>query len=132
MGALPAQSLLWAQAKNSTVSYDRTYVVWHARLPVYWPLVFIPLFIIYPSAECSGTRHACDQADNLDSYTWTEYDPREGGVQVIRDSANNVKITTEFLKVSGGDHGGSWAARVKGEPITPGSRVQLITPAYLL
>ncbi|GLB35277.1 putative glycosyl hydrolase family 63 N-terminal domain [Lyophyllum shimeji] len=63
------------------------------------------------------TRHACDQGDHLDSYTWTAYDPRQGGVQVIRDSANNVKITTEFLKVAGGEHGGSWAARVRGEPI---------------
>jgi mannosyl-oligosaccharide glucosidase len=63
------------------------------------------------------TRHACDQGDNLDSYTWTEYDTREGGVQVIKDSANNVKITTEFLKVAGGDHGGSWGARIKGEPL---------------
>ncbi|KAF9466429.1 glycoside hydrolase [Collybia nuda] len=63
------------------------------------------------------TRHACDQGDGLDSYTWTEYDTREGGVQVIRDSQNNVKITTEFIKVAGGEHGGSWAARVKGEPI---------------
>ncbi|KAG6879960.1 hypothetical protein C0992_008894 [Termitomyces sp. T32_za158] len=64
-----------------------------------------------------GTRHACEQGDELDSYTWTEYDPRQGGVQVIHDSSNNVKITTEFLKVPGGDHGGSWAARVKGEPM---------------
>jgi len=66
------------------------------------------------------TRHACDQGDNLDSYTWTEYDTREGGVQVIKDSSNNVKITTEFLKVAGGDHGGSWAVRVKGEPMDKG------------
>ncbi|CAA7265444.1 unnamed protein product [Cyclocybe aegerita] len=63
------------------------------------------------------TRHDCDQGDNLDSYTWTEYDTREGGVQVLKDGFNNVKITTEFLKVAGGNHGGSWAVRVKGEPI---------------
>ncbi|KAJ7581002.1 glycoside hydrolase [Mycena floridula] len=67
----------------------------------------------------SKTRHACDQGDGLESYTWTEYDTREGGVQVIKDGQNNVKITTEFLKVSGGDHGGSWAARIKGEPMNP-------------
>ncbi|KAF8226175.1 glycoside hydrolase family 63 protein [Tricholoma matsutake] len=67
----------------------------------------------------SRTRHACDQTDNLDSYTWTEYDTREGGVQVINDGANNVRITTEFLKVAGGEHGGSWAVRVKGEAIKP-------------
>lgn len=63
------------------------------------------------------TRHACDQGDGLDSYTWTTYDPRQGGVQVIKDSANNVEITTELLKVPGGSHGGSWAVRVKGKPI---------------
>ncbi|KAJ7172722.1 glycoside hydrolase [Mycena filopes] len=65
----------------------------------------------------SKTRHACDQGDGISSYTWTEYDTREGGVQVIQDGPNNVKITTEFLKVAGGDHGGSWAARIKGEPM---------------
>ncbi|KAJ7489943.1 glycoside hydrolase [Mycena galericulata] len=65
------------------------------------------------------TRHACDQGDGLTSYTWTEYDTREGGVQVIKDGPNNVKITTEFLKIAGGDHGGSWAARIKGEPMNP-------------
>ena len=68
----------------------------------------------------TGTRHACDQGDGLNSYTWTEDDAREGGEQVIKDGINNVKITTQFLKVPGGDHGGSWAARIKGEPMNPG------------
>ncbi|KAG5219940.1 glycoside hydrolase family protein [Salix suchowensis] len=66
-----------------------------------------------PCPTCVRSR------DNLASYTWTEYDPSEGGVQVIKDTRNNVKITTEFLKVAGGDQGGSWAARVKGQPIDP-------------
>jgi mannosyl-oligosaccharide glucosidase len=65
-------------------------------------------------------RHACDQMDDLGGYSWTEYDPREGGVQVLRDNKNNIKLTTEFLKVSGGNHGGSWATRIKGEAIDPG------------
>lgn len=64
-----------------------------------------------------GSRHACEQDDRLDSYTWTQYDPREGGIQEIKDSQNNVKIITEFLKVPGGKNGGSWAARIKGEPM---------------
>ena len=68
-----------------------------------------------------GTRHSCEQGDQLDGYEWTEYDARQGGVQVLKDRANNVKITTEFLKVQGGDHGGSWAARIKGEPMTAGA-----------
>ncbi|KAH8107152.1 glycoside hydrolase [Cristinia sonorae] len=71
----------------------------------------------YKSVE--KTRHACDQGDGLDSYTWTTYDAREGGVQVIKDSRNNVKLSTQFLKVPGGEHGGSWAARIKGEPLDP-------------
>ncbi|KAF9484872.1 glycoside hydrolase [Pholiota conissans] len=78
----------------------------------------------------SKTRHACDQGDNLDSYTWTEYDTREGGVQVIKDSANNVKITTEFLKVAGGDHGGSWGARIKGEPLDKTKKSRISTIFY--
>ncbi|KAN0141302.1 Glycoside hydrolase [Lactarius tabidus] len=68
----------------------------------------------------SKARHACDQGDGLDGYTWTQFDPREGGIQVIKDPRNNVKVTTELLKVAGGEHGGSWAARIKGEPIIEG------------
>lgn len=38
---------------------------------------------------------------------------------MLKDLKNNVEITTEFLKVAGGDNGGSWAARIKGKPINP-------------
>ncbi|KAK0197344.1 glycoside hydrolase [Armillaria mellea] len=76
----------------------------------------------------SRARHACSQDDQLRSYTWNIYDPREGGVQTIEDPLNNVRLTTEFIKVRGGGNGGSWAARVKGEPIDPAaiSRPSLI------
>ncbi|KAA1471225.1 glycoside hydrolase [Dentipellis sp. KUC8613] len=67
----------------------------------------------------SKARHACDQGDGLTGYTWTQYDAREGGIQVLKDTPNNVKVTTELLKVPGGRHGGSWAARIKGEPLDP-------------
>lgn len=82
-------------------------------------------------ASLPKTRHACDQGDGLDSYTWTEYDAREGGVQVIKDSFNNVQITTEFLKIPGGNHGGSWAARVKGKPMDP-NRVSRISTIFYM
>lgn len=68
----------------------------------------------------SETRHACEQGDELTGYTWTEHDLRYGGIQVLNDTLNNVQITTEWLKVPGGDHGGSWAARIKGRPLLPG------------
>ena len=38
-------------------------------------------------------------------YGWEEYDVRTGGKQVIRDRGNKVDITTEFVKVAGGDNG---------------------------
>ncbi|THH08538.1 hypothetical protein EW145_g2643 [Phellinidium pouzarii] len=75
-------------------------------------------------------RHACDQGDGLSSYTWSEYDAREGGVQVLKDPVNNVKITTELLKIQGGEHGGSWAARVKGEPLDHGMPSRISTIFY--
>ena len=65
-------------------------------------------------------RHACDQGDGLDHYTWTQFDAREGGIQILKDSQNNVQVTTELLMVDGGEHGGSWAARIKGKPIVKG------------
>ena len=49
-------------------------------------------------------------------YGWDEYDIRNGGSQTIHDAGNKIDITTEFVKVPGGKHGGSWGVRVKGRP----------------
>lgn len=49
-------------------------------------------------------------------YGWEEYDTRKGGVQTIHDTKNTIDITTSFVKIPGGGNGGSWAARIKGEP----------------
>lgn len=38
-------------------------------------------------------------------------------MQVIEDSANNVQLKIEFLKVPQGKNGGSWAARISGQPM---------------
>lgn len=50
------------------------------------------------------------------SYGWDEYDVRRGGVETIRDEGNKVDITVSFVKLDEGDHGGNWAARIKGTP----------------
>ncbi len=50
----------------------------------------------------------------MKGYGWEEYDPRRGGVQSIHDIGNGIDITTSFVKVPGGAHGGNWAARIKG------------------
>ena len=70
------------------------------------------------------TRHACDQNDGLSSYTWTEHDMREGAVQVLKDPLNNLELTTEWLKIPGGNHGGSWAARITGKQLNIGKYSQ--------
>ncbi|KAI9698018.1 MAG: Processing alpha glucosidase I [Candelina mexicana] len=49
-------------------------------------------------------------------YGWDEYDIRDGGRQTIHDAGNNIDIITEFVKVPGGNHGGSWGVRIKGTP----------------
>ena len=49
-------------------------------------------------------------------YGWDEYDVRQGGRQTIHDAGNKIDLTTEFVKVPGGKHGGSWGVRVKGTP----------------
>ena len=49
-------------------------------------------------------------------YGWDEYDVRLGGRQIIHDAGNSMDITTEFVKIPGGQHGGSWGVRIKGTP----------------
>ena len=52
----------------------------------------------------------------MSGYGWDEYDVRNGGHQTIHDAGNKIDITTEFVKIPGGQHGGSWGVRVKGTP----------------
>ncbi|KAF3001164.1 Processing alpha glucosidase I [Neopestalotiopsis sp. 37M] len=61
-------------------------------------------------------RYTCEQNEGMAGYGWDEYDTRKGGVQTIHDTQNKIDVTTSFVKIPGGAHGGSWAARIKGEP----------------
>ena len=65
--------------------------------------------------NAAGLRYTCEQGEDIHGYGWDEYDARSGGVQTIHDEGNNIDITTTFVKIPGGTHGGSWAARIKGE-----------------
>lgn len=49
-------------------------------------------------------------------YGWEEYDARTGGRQTIHDTENKIDITTEFVKIPGGEYGGNWGARITGKP----------------
>lgn len=61
-------------------------------------------------------RYTCEQHEGMAGYGWDEYDVRTGGQQTIHDAQNFIDITTSFVKIPGGDNGGSWAARIKGVP----------------
>ncbi|KAF2084351.1 glycoside hydrolase family 63 protein [Saccharata proteae CBS 121410] len=61
-------------------------------------------------------RHTCEQHSGMAGYGWDEYDARTGGRQTIHDAGNQLDLTTEFVKVPGGPHGGNWAVRVRGVP----------------
>ncbi|KAK0720526.1 glycoside hydrolase [Lasiosphaeris hirsuta] len=63
----------------------------------------------------NSIRYTCEQNEGMKGYGWDEYDTRRGGIQSIHDTENGLDITTSFVKVPGGAHGGSWAARIKGE-----------------
>ncbi|GAP91718.1 putative mannosyl-oligosaccharide glucosidase [Rosellinia necatrix] len=63
-----------------------------------------------------NVRYTCEQNEDMAGYGWEEYDTRTGGIQTIHDAKNQIDLTTTFVKIPGGAHGGSWAARIKGEP----------------
>ncbi|KAL3257751.1 hypothetical protein ABHI18_006579 [Aspergillus niger] len=69
----------------------------------------------YATAQ-QNFRHTCEQNEGMAGYGWDEYDIRKGGRQTIHDAGNSLDLTIDFVKVPGGQHGGSWAARVKGVP----------------
>lgn len=57
-------------------------------------------------------------------YGWDEYDVRKGGRETIHDAGNSLDLTIDFVKVPGGQHGGSWGFRVKGTPREDGNPYQ--------
>lgn len=75
-------------------------------------------------------RHSCEQGDGLAGYTFTEHDLRDGAIQVLKDPKNNLELTTEFLKFPGGEHGGSWAARINGRPLDPSQSLSSLHTAF--
>ena len=63
-------------------------------------------------------------------YGWDEYDVRKGGRETIHDAGNNLDLTIDFVKVPGGQHGGSWGFRVKGTPREDGSPDQPVSMIF--
>lgn len=59
-------------------------------------------------------RHTCEQGDGVGPYGWEFHDGVSFGRQHIQDGA--LRLTTEFVKRPGGQHGGDWSWRVTVEP----------------
>ncbi|XP_006881053.1 PREDICTED: mannosyl-oligosaccharide glucosidase [Elephantulus edwardii] len=59
-------------------------------------------------------RHTCEQGDGVGPYGWEFHDGVSSGRQRIQDGA--LRLTTEFVKRPGGQHGGDWSWRVTVEP----------------
>lgn len=74
------------------------------------------------------TRHSCEQSDELLGYGYTKHDGRDFASHYVKDQLNNIRLESEFLKVPGGEFGGSWALRIRGERLDPnlGARISLI------
>ncbi|KAG6115979.1 hypothetical protein E4U13_002218 [Claviceps humidiphila] len=109
IGRLNNQSLLWGPYKPNL------YFGVRPRTPKsLWTGLLWGRIETYGDVK-DGLRYTCEQGQDIHGYGWDEYDARTGGVQTIHDQGNRIDITTSFVKVPGGAHGGSWAARIKGQ-----------------
>ncbi|XP_037383574.1 mannosyl-oligosaccharide glucosidase [Talpa occidentalis] len=64
-------------------------------------------------------RHTCEQGDGVGPYGWEFHDGVSFGRQHIQDGA--LRLTTEFVKRPGGQHGGDWSWRVTVESQASGT-----------
>jgi mannosyl-oligosaccharide glucosidase len=117
---------LWTSSAHSSSSADNDTLLWGP----YRPNLYFGVRPRLPNSLATGLlwantesfaaqqnfRHTCEQHEGMAGYGWEEYDARNGGRQVIHDTGNKIDLTIDFVKVPGGQHGGSWAARVKGTP----------------
>ncbi|KAL1880220.1 hypothetical protein VTK73DRAFT_6048 [Phialemonium thermophilum] len=111
-GRLNNQSLLWGPYRPNLYFGIRPRVPKSLMTGLMWGK--IETYTDYQN----NVRYTCEQNEGMKGYGWDEYDARKGGVQSIHDRENRIDVTTSFVKIPGGGHGGSWAARVKGQ-LTP-------------
>lgn len=81
------------------------------------------------NADLAEFRYTCEQGGEIHGYGWDEYDPRLGGVQTIHDDGNGIDLSTSFVKFPGGELGGSWAVRVRGQ-VQEGAPADAKTSVY--
>ncbi|KAI1075936.1 glycoside hydrolase family 63 protein [Whalleya microplaca] len=109
-GRLNNQSLLWGPYRPNLYFGVRPRIPHSLMTGLLWAKIDN-----YVDVQ-NSFRYTCEQHEGMAGYGWDEYDTRKGGVQSIHDAGNKIDISTTFVKIPGGGHGGSWAARIKGEP----------------
>ncbi|KAI8596799.1 glycoside hydrolase [Dissophora ornata] len=82
-------------------------------------------------AGVDNMRHGCEERDGFEKYGWLKGDGRTFGIQQLKDTRNNVELTTDFIKIPGGDLGGSWGARISGKPIREGEPMSIAAMYYI-
>ncbi|KAI1819523.1 glycoside hydrolase family 63 protein [Xylaria intraflava] len=110
IGHLNNQSLFWGPYRPNLYFGVRPRVPTGVATALSWVNVDN-----YVSVQ-GNVRYTCEQNEGMAGYGWEEYDTRKGGIQTIHDAKNQIDMTTMFVKIPGGANGGSWAARIKGEP----------------
>ena len=60
------------------------------------------------------TQYVYYLADGLPMYGWFSHDGVNYGIQQLVD--DRYILTTDFVKRSGGNHGGDWTARINVKP----------------
>ncbi|KAK2764963.1 Processing alpha glucosidase I [Arachnomyces sp. PD_36] len=104
------QSLLWGPYKSNLYFGVQPRIPQSLAMGLLWAKVDD-----YATGQ-SNFRHTCEQHEGMAGYGWDEYDIRKGGRETIHDAGNTLDLTIDFIKVPGGSNGGSWGARIKGEP----------------
>ena len=124
MGSLQTQSLLWHQATDTKIPDNWLVMGQGGQLSISAEQLVscasgknrVELCGKPANLRRLDFRYTCEQHEGMDGYGWDEYDVRNGGRQTIHDSGNQIDLQTEFVKVPGGTHGGSWAVRIRGTP----------------
>ncbi|KAI0016991.1 glycoside hydrolase family 63 protein [Xylariomycetidae sp. FL0641] len=109
IGRLNNQSLLWGPYRPNLYFGVRPRIPTSLTTGLMWAKVDN-----YVDVQ-NSFRYTCEQHEGMAGYGWEEYDTRKGGVQTVHDAGNKLDMTTMFVKIPGGGHGGSWAARIKGD-----------------
>lgn len=128
MGPVPFKSVLWRTPADS-VQLTYGIVVGKGRrcadgtgkyvllpCPLFPAITGIFVCVDDSTNTAQDFRYTCEQNEGMAGYGWDEYDIRTGGRETIHDARNSLDLTIDFIKVPGGEHGGSWGARIKGQP----------------